>query len=94
MEKKKIVALCATMDTKAEEARLLQKELESYGIEGKLIDLSLRGESPPDVFLSAQDLAGDQFPRMQQTVSRLEASRVYGARAFLCAAYPAGERHA
>lgn len=75
MRKNKIVYLCATMDTKGAETRFLRGELESYGIEVRIADISLRENSPEDVYFSAEKLTGHNFERMRATVTRLEASK-------------------
>ncbi len=51
------VAVLATLDTKGAEARFLAERLRDLGIRPVLVDVSLRGSSPPDAAVTRADLA-------------------------------------
>ena len=74
MAEGKVVFLCATMDTKADEAFFLKQEIERYGHTVKIIDVGLRQESPPGVFLTQREVAGQYFENLQNSTTRSDAS--------------------
>ena len=75
-----LAVLCATLDTKGEEALFLKKELETCGIEVYLIDIGLRRTPSQIAADCTQDevaaAAGSVFEHVEAAPSRSKASEI------------------
>ncbi len=74
MESKKCVCLCATIDTKAPQACLLQEELTRRNIRCLLVDISLQRAEGSNAQIGPAQILGDAYPAMLQAASRSEAA--------------------
>ena len=70
----KQVVLIATMDTKAQEARFLRKQLETQGVSVTLVDTGILKKSPDDVEITQQDVLGEYVNEIAKVKTRAEAS--------------------
>lgn len=70
----KQVVLIATMDTKANEARFLRKQLEAQGLSVTLVDTGILKESPADVEITQRDVLGEYAKNVAKVKTRTEAS--------------------
>lgn len=92
------VAILATLDTKAEEARFLKQELEALGAKALLVDIGVVGEPgiTPDIDRSKiAEAGGSSLSSLLQNPTRQEASPVMiaGATKLLLAEVQAGAVH-
>ena len=95
----KTVAILATMDTKAQEADFMRKELESLGGAACLIDIGVIGDAPIEVDVSNEEVAragGTPLAELRDHPSRQTANPVMvaGAIKHLRDRLEAGEIHA
>lgn len=68
------IVLCATMDTKSEEALYLKQQLEGLGHTVRIIDMGMKKPSPEGVYITQAEVAGDNYNRIVSSAVRSEAS--------------------
>ena len=75
----KTIAILATLDTKADEADFMRREIESLGGKAILIDLGVVGESPIDADVSREEIiqaGGSSLAELLDNPSRAKANPV------------------
>lgn len=69
----KSVVLCSTMDTKAQEALFLKKELGIFGLKVKIVDMGMSKKSPTGVDITQAEVAGENLDKILSSRVRDEA---------------------